>query len=490
MRSWFTAMPGETLACVGCHEDENSTSAVSSVAFKTDSVEEIRYWNGPMRGFSFDREVQPVLDHYCVACHDGKDHGWGAIAFDLHGGNIIQDYRSALQVGAPADRVGKFSTSYMNLQMFVRRPGIESDYFLLNPMEFSANTTELYQILANGHYGLQMDADAWDRIITWIDMNTPYHGGWIEFAGAENVAKWNKRRKDLLELYANFDDESEEARGEQYDPQKSGALLALDWIKIPANPNATEWEREILRAVADGKRAFPDGEELRARFDSEIGKLDEKAIQGKPAEVGWEVPNRVDWNRVAQKTEVWNMSEPYLVPNDPDKVQINPNDVVVDVLTEDDTMSVKLSPTITLTLKRVPGRTDQDKPLWVGEFEISNEQFEVFDPNHDSRVESRQGLSHGFRGFFVNAPDQPVCRVSWNEATAFCQWLSEKTSRTFRLPTEEEWERACRAGTTTPFNFRVHRGQLLPRARSSPERYVLRRLGSEGSAFLRQRIPF
>ena len=453
MRSWFTAMPGETLACVGCHEDENSTSAVSSVAFKTDSVEEIRYWNGPMRGFSFDREVQPVLDHYCVACHDGKDHGWGAIAFDLHGGNIIQDYRSALQVGAPADRVGKFSTSYMNLQMFVRRPGIESDYFLLNPMEFSANTTELYQILANGHYGLQMDADAWDRIITWIDMNTPYHGGWIEFAGAENVAKWNKRRKDLLELYANFDDESEEARGEQYDPQKSGALLALDWIKIPANPNATEWEREILRAVADGKRAFPDGEELRARFDSEIGKLDEKAIQGKPAEVGWEVPNRVDWNRVAQKTEVWNMSEPYLVPNDPDKVQINPNDVVVDVLTEDDTMSVKLSPTITLTLKRVPGRTDQDKPLWVGEFEISNEQFEVFDPNHDSRVESRQGLSHGFRGFFVNAPDQPVCRVSWNEATAFCQWLSEKTSRTFRLPTEEEWERACRAGTTTPFNF-------------------------------------
>ncbi|MBR5757470.1 MAG: hypothetical protein IKX88_02595, partial [Thermoguttaceae bacterium] len=76
MRSWFTAMPGETLACVGCHEDENSTSSVSSVAFKTDSVEEIRYWNGPMRGFSFDREVQPVLDHYCVACHDvGKKVG-------------------------------------------------------------------------------------------------------------------------------------------------------------------------------------------------------------------------------------------------------------------------------------------------------------------------------------------------------------------------------------------------------------------------------
>ncbi len=453
MRSWFTAMPGETLACVGCHEDENSTSSVSNVAFKTDSVEEIRYWNGPMRGFSFEREVQPVLDHYCVACHDGQDHGWGAVAFDLHGGNIIQDFRSALQVGAPLERVGKFSTSYMNLQAFVRRPGIESDYFLLNPMEFSANTTELYQILANGHYGLQMDADAWDRILTWIDMNAPYHGTWKEFAGEENVSKWNKHRKDLLELYANFDDESEEARGEKYDPAKSGALLKLEWMRIPSNPNATDWEREILREVAEGKRAFPDGEELRARFDAQNVKLDPVAIQGKPVEVGWEVPNRTDWDRKAKKTAVWNMSEPYLVPNNPDKKVMNPNDVVVNVLTEGDLMRVKLSPTITLTLRRIPPKSEGDKPLWVGDYEVSNAQFEVFDPEHDSRVESRQGLSHGFRGFFVNAPEQPVCRVSWDEANAFCGWLSEKTGMSFRLPTEDEWEYACRAGTTTPFNF-------------------------------------
>ena len=452
MRSWFTAMPGETLSCVGCHEDENQTSAVSNVAFTTSSVEKIRYWNGPMRGFSFDREVQPVLDHYCVACHDGKDHGWGAIAFDLHGGNIIQDFHSALQTGAPYDRVGKFSTSYMNLQAFVRRPGIESDYFLLNPMEFSANTTELYQILANGHYGLQMDADAWDRIITWIDMNAPYHGTWNEFAGAENVAKWNKHRKDLLELYANFDDESEEARGRKYDPEQSGSLLQLEWMRIPSNPNATDWEREILKEVASGKRAFPDGEELRERFETTIGKLDKKAIQGKPVEVGWEVPNRTDWDRVAQKTEVWHMSEPYLVPNNPDKKPTDPN-APVKVFVDGDVMKVKLSPTIALTLRLIPAKSTDERPLWVGAFEVSNAQFEVFDPEHDSRVESRQGLSHGFRGFFVNEPALPVCRVSWDEATAFCQWLSDKTGRTFRLPSEDEWEYACRAGSTTPFNF-------------------------------------
>ena len=457
MRSWFTAMPGETLACVGCHEDENSTSSTANVAFKADAAQEIRPWNGPMRGFSFEREVQPVLDHYCVACHDGEDRGWGATPFDLRSGKIITDFVTALQMGEPRDRCGKFSTSYMNLQAFVRRPGIESDYFLLNPMEFSANTTELYQILANGHYGLQMDADAWDRIITWIDMNAPYHGTWTEFAGAERVEKWNKHRKELLELYANFDDESEEARGEKYDPSKSGATLELEWIKIPVNNNATDWERQILREVSQGKRAFPSGEELRERFEREIKTLDAQEAQGKPLEVGWEVPNRTDWDRKARKTEVWHMSEPYLVPNEPDKPKPNPNDARVTVTKsregQFDVMTVSMNDDVVMRLKAIPKEAGSERALWVGEWEVTNAQFEVFDPNHDSGVESRQGLSHGFRGFFVNEPELPVCRVSWNEAVAFCEWLSAKTGKRFRLPTEQEWERAYRAGSTTPYYF-------------------------------------
>ncbi len=49
--------------------------------------------------------------------------------------------------------------------------------------------------------------------------------------------------------------------------------------------------------------------------------------------------------------------------------------------------------------------------------------------------------------------NRPVERVRWEDATEFCQRLSRQTGREYRLPTEAEWEYACRAGTQTPFHF-------------------------------------
>ena len=62
-------------------------------------------------------------------------------------------------------------------------------------------------------------------------------------------------------------------------------------------------------------------------------------------------------------------------------------------------------------------------------------------------------MQFGVRGFPVNDPEQPVVRVSWQQAMAFCDWLSRKTGREFALPTEAQWEYACRAGTASPFFY-------------------------------------
>ncbi|NQT40129.1 MAG: formylglycine-generating enzyme family protein, partial [Planctomycetes bacterium] len=133
--------------------------------------------------------------------------------------------------------------------------------------------------------------------------------------------------------------------------------------------------------------------------------------------------------------------------------------------------SIELADGVTMELVRIPagefvmgstdGHADQrprtrvaiNKPFWMGRLEVTNGQFRAFHAAHDSRVESRFAMQFGVRGFYVNGPQQPVVRVSWQQATAFCDWLSRSTGEHFSLPTEAQWEYACRAGTATPFYY-------------------------------------
>jgi len=77
-------------------------------------------------------------------------------------------------------------------------------------------------------------------------------------------------------------------------------------------------------------------------------------------------------------------------------------------------------------------------PFWMGKFTVTQAQYEAVKGSNLSR----------FKG-----ANRPVETVSWNDAVEFCQKLSAKANRQFRLPSEAEWEYACRAGTTTPFYF-------------------------------------
>jgi formylglycine-generating enzyme required for sulfatase activity len=94
------------------------------------------------------------------------------------------------------------------------------------------------------------------------------------------------------------------------------------------------------------------------------------------------------------------------------------------------------------------------EPYWMASCEISNGQFRRFDPAHSSRYYGKRHEERGDdQGLPLNGDNQPAIRVSSDRAMAFCDWLSEKTGLKVTLPTEQQWEYACRGGSSGRFHY-------------------------------------
>jgi formylglycine-generating enzyme required for sulfatase activity len=87
------------------------------------------------------------------------------------------------------------------------------------------------------------------------------------------------------------------------------------------------------------------------------------------------------------------------------------------------------------------------QPFYMGKFAVTQAQWRSVAALPKSKLELKPEPS------FFKGDQRPVEKVSWDESMEFCDRLSQKTGRDYRLPSEAEWEYACRAGTTTPFGF-------------------------------------
>ena len=91
-----------------------------------------------------------------------------------------------------------------------------------------------------------------------------------------------------------------------------------------------------------------------------------------------------------------------------------------------------------------PQRSIQIPSFYMGAFAITQRQYMSVMGNNPSYFTDEQDR---------DGADLPAEQITWRDASAFCQQLSDLTGRIYRLPSEAEWEYACRAGTTTPFCF-------------------------------------
>ena len=370
MRSWFVGMPGETLSCVGCHDRQNMTPPSTSTLAARKTPSEIKPWYGDARPFTFKFEVQPVLDKYCVGCHNGKPS---------KSGKQKPDFRD----------IGR--NSYLALHPFVRRMGPETDNHMFRPMEYHASTSELIQKLAGGHNNVELDDESWEKLYAWIDLNAPEKGFWTP-------DKWKKgcdqseRRLTLQKRYANLDTDPE---GEYF---KLAAEYALRTVPEPIKPKRA---KKIPREVPEVSN-WP--------FNSDQAKL-------------------LQSNSGGEVSKSFDLGNGLVL-----KMVLIPEGEFVMTKKDGSSKKVKI-----------------DKPFWMSVCEVTNAEYGFFDQSHDSRYIDQQWKDHTTPGYPANLPDQPVIRISWNEAVEFCKWLSEKPGMKFGLPSESQWQWACRAGSGDEF---------------------------------------
>lgn len=186
MRSWSTLQPGESFSCVGCHEHKNTAAEMGgrpTLAMQA-GPQELRSFYGLAGGFSFRKQIQPILDKHCVSCHDGKK----TAVYNL----------LAEEIEDPAGK-RKWSRSYLTMTEAFRTEGESATIWrgndqgrivnwvnvmsvpeMIPPYSAGAAKSDLIALLDKGHYDVRLSEEENAKLATWIDLTVPYCGDYAE----------------------------------------------------------------------------------------------------------------------------------------------------------------------------------------------------------------------------------------------------------------------------------------------------------------------
>ena len=393
-RSWLVAMPGEELSCIGCHESPTEPPVTNRTVASGKAPQGITPYRRMVEGYSFSAEIQPILDEYCIRCHNGSDPK--------------KPNFKDITIAKPSSFSANFSNSYFAFHRYFRRPGPESSGTMGIPYEYHASTSEGIQLLKKGHNGINLDDESWRRLYTWIDLNVPFYGSWSSAYSAD--AGRSKYTAEISSKAAAI--------------RAKYAHVYSNWEYIPNRPYPVTVSKEKGPQKSDpisvSARTWP--------FDAATAKQLQRKAGGEQKKV-------LDLGDGLKVTMVRIPAGEYVMGSDEDTPQEQPRNKV-----------------------RI------DKAFWVSENEITNKIFFAFNPDHNASIFDQQWKDHVRLGYYATYDEQPAVRMSWNDANAFCAWVSEKTGSKAALPTEAQWEWVCRAGSDKDMAFGSRSSDFSPYA--------------------------
>ena len=174
MRSGTSLRPGEIASCFGCHDNRHGapTAKPSYPSALKREPSPLKEWYGAERNFSYRNEVQPVWDKYCISCHDfGKEAGQ---SLNLSGDRGLVFNLSYLELRRQTS-LRWYPDSVGTPPRELIKPVDDGPPEVLPPYAWGAHRSRLIGFLRGEHHGIKLDKESFDKVVTWIDLNTPFY---------------------------------------------------------------------------------------------------------------------------------------------------------------------------------------------------------------------------------------------------------------------------------------------------------------------------